>query len=162
MVLKGYFVVLNPSSSTLVYSHQQFVDDSIVMGEALVKNARTLEKALVDYGSATGQLINWNKSLIYFINVNMERQMKIKKIIGYEIGSLPNSYLGLPMGLSPPNSFWNSLIDKIHSKLEGWKGSLLSQACKFVVLRSILQSVSLYALSLFKILKNISLAIEKI
>ena len=110
---------LNPSSSTLVCSHQQFVDDSIVMGEASVKNARILKKSLVDYGSATGQLINWNKSLIYFLNVNMERQLKIKKIIGCEIGTLPGSYLGLPMGLSPPKSFWNSLINKIHSKLEG-------------------------------------------
>ena len=40
LVLKGDFMGLNPSSSTLVCSHQQFVDDSIVMGEASVKNAR--------------------------------------------------------------------------------------------------------------------------
>ena len=66
------------------------------------------------------------------------------------------------MGLSPPDSFWHSLIDKIHSKLEGWKGSLLSQAGKVVVLKSVLQSTLLYALSLFKIRKFFSLAIEKI
>lgn len=96
------------------------------------------------------------------MNVNMERQLKIKKIIGYEIGSLPDSYLGLPMGLSPPNNFWNSLIEKIHSKLEGWKGSLLNQVGKVVVLKSILQSVPLYALSLFKIPRKYALAIEKI
>ena len=128
LVLNGDFVGLNPSSSALVCSHQQLVDDSIVMGEASIKNARRLKKALVDYGDATGQSINWNKSQIFFLNVSMDRQLKIQKIIGCEIGVLPGSYLGLPMGLSPPNSFWDSLIDKIHSKLAGWKGSLLSQA----------------------------------
>ena len=105
MVLKGEFLDLNTSSSILVCSHQQFVDNSIVMGEASVKNARNIKKALVDYGNATGQIINWNKSMIYFMNVSIERQMKIKNIIGYEIGSLLGSYLGLPLGLSPPNSF---------------------------------------------------------
>ena len=70
-----------------------------------MKNARNIKKALVDYGNAIGQIINWNKSLNYFMNINVERQMKIKKIIGYEIGSLPGSYLRLPLGLSPPNSF---------------------------------------------------------
>ena len=106
LVFKGDFVGLYPSSFALVCSHQQFVDDSIVMGEASVKSYRILKRALEDYGLATGQLINWNKSLIYFMNVNMDRQLKIKNIIGCEIGSFLGSYLSLPMGLSPPNSFW--------------------------------------------------------
>lgn len=54
MVLNGDFVGLNPSSLALVCYHQQFVDDSIVMGEASVKNARRLKKALVDYGDSIG------------------------------------------------------------------------------------------------------------
>ena len=162
MVVKGDFVGLSPSSSALVCLHQQFVDDFIVMGEASVRNARNIKKALIDYGDATGQTINWNKSVIYFINVNEDRQSKIKRIIGCESGTLPGTYLVLPLGLSPPNSFWNSLIDKIHLKLAGWKGSLLSQARKVIVLKSILQSVPLYALSVFKIPRKYALAIEKI
>ena len=58
LVLRGDFVGLYPSSSALVCSHQQFVDDSIVMGEALVKNARILKRALEDYSLASSQLIN--------------------------------------------------------------------------------------------------------
>ena len=126
MMVKGDFVGLSPSSSALVCSHQQFVDDSIVMGEASVRNARNIKKALIDYGEATGQSINWHKGVIYFINVSEVRQSKIKWIIGYQSGSLPGTYLGLPLGLTPPDSFWNSLIDKIHLKLAGWKGSFLS------------------------------------
>ena len=114
-----------PSSKELISLHQQFLDDSIVMGEASVRNARNIKNALEDYGQASGQTINQNKSVIYFINVNDNRQNKIKRIIGCEIGTLPSSYLGLPLCMDPPEIFWSSLIDKIHSKLAGWKGSLL-------------------------------------
>ena len=154
------FVGLNPSSTALICSHQQFVADSIVMGEASVRNARNIKRALKDYGQAMGQMINWNKSVIYFINVNVPRQNKIKKIMGCEIGSLLGSYLGLPLGLDPPKSFWSSLIDKIHMKLVRWKGSLLIQAGKIIVLKTILQSVSLYALSVFNIPRKFTQAIE--
>ena len=64
---------LNPSSKALICSHQQFVDDSIVMVEASVRNARNVKMAMEDYGQALGQVINWNKSVIYFINVNVSR-----------------------------------------------------------------------------------------
>ena len=58
MVLKGDFVGLNPSSSTLIFSHQKFVDDSIVMGEASMRNARNTKRALTNYSEATSQSIN--------------------------------------------------------------------------------------------------------
>ena len=80
MVMMGDFVGLNPSSTALIFLHQQFVDDSIIMGEASVRNARNIKRALEDYGKALGQVINWKKSVIYFINVNVTRHNKIKNI----------------------------------------------------------------------------------
>ena len=44
-----------------------------MMGEASVRNAINIKNSLEDYGKASGQIINWNKSLIYFINVNDNR-----------------------------------------------------------------------------------------
>ena len=58
MVLKGDFMGLNPSSFALVFSQQKFVDDYIVMGEASMRNVRSINKALVDYGMASSQIIN--------------------------------------------------------------------------------------------------------
>jgi hypothetical protein len=82
--------------------------------------------------------------------------------MGCEIGVFPRTYLGLPLCLDPPNFFWGSLVDKLHSKLAGWKGSLLSQAGKLVVLKVVLQSSPLYALSVFKIPRKYANAIDKI
>ena len=105
MVFVGDFVGLRPLSKDLTCSHQKFVDDSIVMGEAFVRNARNIKKALEDYGHASGQIINWNKSVIYFINVNDNRKNKIKRIIGCQIGTLLGSYLGLSLYLDPLDIF---------------------------------------------------------
>lgn len=133
-----------------------------MMGESLVRDARNIKNTFEDYGKASSQIINWNKSVIYFINVNDNRKNKIKRVIGCEVGTSPGSYLGFPLCMEPPEFFWSPLVDKIHSKLVGWKGSLLSQASKVIILKSILQNVFLYALSVFKIPRNFSMAIEKI
>ena len=69
----GDFFGLKPSSKELIFLHQQFVDDSIVMGEASVRNARNIKMALKDYGKSLGQIINWSKRVIYFVNMNEKR-----------------------------------------------------------------------------------------
>ena len=111
---------LRPLSKEQTCLHQQVVDELIVMGEASVKNARNIKKALEDCGHAMRHIINWNKISIFSINVNVKRQAKIQRIMGCEVGILLESYLGLPLYLDPPKSFWSSLIDKIHTKLAGW------------------------------------------
>ncbi|XP_057850689.1 uncharacterized protein LOC131061171 [Cryptomeria japonica] len=151
LVENGEFRGLKPSSADQVCSHQQFVDDSIIMGNSSVKDSRSLKKALDRYGSATGQLINWSNSFVYFINTPERRQTKISAILGSQIGNLPASYLGLSLFQVPPDTFRGALVDKVHKKLAGWKGSLLSQAGKVQLLKSTLQSIPLYAISLFRI-----------
>lgn len=57
MVQKGEFVDLRPSSKDQIYSHANFVDDSIVLGEATIKNAWDIRNSRDNYGDATSQLI---------------------------------------------------------------------------------------------------------
>ena len=162
LVNRGVLKGLQPSSHPLVYSHGQFVDDTIFMGKAEMKEARNQKQAINLYSSASGQLVNWNKSVVYFINTPIQRQNKIAKILGCSIWSLPSSYLGLPLGLKIPDSFWENLINKISKKLAGWKGILLSQAGKLTLLKACLQSIPTFALSLFKIPSKYADSIEKI
>ncbi len=151
-----------PSSNCIPFTHQQFVDDTILGGEASVKEARALKKILDTYSSGTGQLINWNKSSLFFINTSEFRQRKIARILGYGVGSFPSTYLGLPLGSSPPESFWNGILDRFNRKMAGWKGVSLSQAGKCLLVKSSLQNLPIYALSLFGILGKIAERMEKI
>ena len=53
---------LRPSSFSNASSHEQFVDNTILMGIAMVKEARSFKNTLNLYIKSSGQLINWEKS----------------------------------------------------------------------------------------------------
>ena len=99
--LKG----LKPSSKCALFSNQQFVDDTIMGGEASVKEAKVMKEILDMYTRGSGQLINWEKSMIFFVNTPKVRQRKIARILGCGVRNLPSIYLGLPLGTKPPDSF---------------------------------------------------------
>lgn len=98
LVLKGEIQGLQPSSHPLVCSHEQFVDDTIFLGKDDVREARNFKKALNIYSPAIGELINWNKSSLFFINTPFLRQGKIANIFGFSIESFTCNYLGFPWG----------------------------------------------------------------
>ena len=70
------------SSYSLICSHEQFVDDIIFLGKAIVREARSLKMALNLYSLASIQLINWNKISPFFINTPEVKQTKIYTILG--------------------------------------------------------------------------------
>lgn len=125
-IIKG----INPSSMQRSFTHQQFFDDIIMGGDASILEARSIKSLLNNYTRGSGQLINWAKSSVFFINTLETRQRRIASILGCGIGSLLGNYLGLPLGSKPSESFWKGIIDRFNKKLAGWKGSTLSQAGK--------------------------------
>ena len=58
LVQKGVIKGLHPSSQSLIFSHGQFVDDTIFMGKSKVNEARNLKQALNLYSLVSGQLVN--------------------------------------------------------------------------------------------------------
>lgn len=107
-------------------------------------------------------MINWDKSLIYFINTPEARQRKIARILRCGVGLLPSSYLGLPLGSTPLDSFWNGILDRFSKNMVGWKGTSLSQAGKCLLVKATLQNLPIYALSLFGIPMRFAEKIKKI
>ena len=78
------------------------------------------------------------------------------------MGKFPSTYLGLPLGMTPLDSFWNGIMDRFSKKLVGWKGASLSQASKFQLVKSTLQNLPMYALSFFVITVKYAKRMEKI
>ena len=121
-----------------------------------------LKNLLDTYMRCTFQSINWEKSSIFFVNIPNDRQRKIAQILGCGVGSLPTSYLGMPLGSKPLESFWNGIIDRFNKKLIGWKGATLSQVGKCTLVKSTLQNLPSYALNLFGIAVKYADRMEKI
>eukprot|EP00253_Pinus_taeda_P008343 PITA_08343 len=79
------------------YSHQQFVDDNMLFGHPLVKEARLLKSILSIFSNASSALINRVKSQIFFFNTPVTTQKSIGRILGFTIASFPSKYLGAPL-----------------------------------------------------------------
>jgi len=71
-------------------------------------------------------------------------------------------YLGIPSdwGHSKKDMFsW--IMGRVHSKLEGWKENLISKGGKEILLKTVVQAIPQYAMSIFKLPLSICKAIEK-
>nr|POE55350.1 hypothetical protein CFP56_60122 [Quercus suber] len=65
----------------------------------------------------------------------------------------PSKYLGLNFKLKGNRiADFHFLVEKLQSKLQGWKARLLSQARRTTLISSVLQSLPLYTFSCFKVL----------
>ena len=69
---------------------------------------------------------------------------------------LPNKYLGNPIiFLKPIWKDYDFLIDRVQSKLRGWKQKLLSHAGREVLIKSTLASIPTYFMSTVKLPNSI-------
>lgn len=76
----------------------------------------------------------------------------LAEILRCWIGSLPMTYLGMPLGASYKSpTIWNPILEKIEHKLAGWKKIYLSKGERLTLLKNTLSSLPTYFLSLFTI-----------
>jgi len=72
-------------------------------------------------------------------------------------------YLGLSIGGDPRRlAFWELVASTIKTRLSGWQSPFLSFGGRLVLLKSVLASLPVYALSFFKAPSDIISSIESI
>ena len=87
----------------------------------------------------------------------------LAKILGCRVGSLPMTYLGMPLGVSHKSSpIWNPILDKIERKLPGWKKLYSSKGGRLTLLKSTLSSLPTYFFYLFSPFLHVSNKVEKL
>ncbi|MCI26812.1 RNA-directed DNA polymerase (Reverse transcriptase), partial [Trifolium medium] len=68
-----------------------------------------------------------------------------------KVGKIPFLYLGLSIGgASRRLGFWEPVVSRIKNRLSGWQSRFLSFGGRLVLLKSVLTSPPVYALSFFK------------
>ena len=84
-------------------------------------------------------------------------------ILCCKVGSLPTSYLGMPLGAHyKDSSIWNPIIERMEKKLFGWKRLYLSKDGRLTLQKSNLSSLPTYYLFLFTIHKYVANRLERI
>jgi len=98
--------------------HQQFVDDTMLMGTPIVQEAHTISKVLKTFSKASGMEINLTKSKLFFFNTSIPVQRNLSRILKIQKNSLPTKYLGIPLSEHAySSSNWEALLNKMRARL---------------------------------------------
>ncbi|XP_024628603.1 uncharacterized protein [Medicago truncatula] len=95
---------------SVVVSHLQFADDTLLLGHKSWANVRALRATLLLFESMSGLKVNFNKSLLVGINISDSCLSDAASMLCCKVGTVPFMYLGLPIGGNPQRlSFWDSM-----------------------------------------------------
>jgi Reverse transcriptase (RNA-dependent DNA polymerase) len=152
-ISKGHFEGLGPVlSSQCRIMHLQYADDTLLFLKADPHKVERLKWALLIFENISGLKINLSKSELVPLNLDPAQGQYLTSLLNCSLGKLPIKYLGVNLHWKKPSkSDWQLLIDKIHKKLSQWKDKHLSLGGRLVLLNSVLSSIPLYYISLFKI-----------
>lgn len=110
-----------------------------------------------------------NLNLVFDLQVNFGIHTDIiwlesaAKALLCRVGSLPFTYLGLPIGGNVSRvDTWTPIINRVERRLATWKGSMLSIAGRLTLIKASISSLPLYYLSIFPAPKGVSEKINKL
>jgi len=73
-------------------------------------------------------------------------------ILNYDVMKLPFKYLGMLVeGCHKRGVFWDGVLEKIKSILGRWKGRVLSMVGRIILIKSVISSIPLFYVSLYKL-----------
>ena len=134
-------------------SHLFFADDSLLFCKASLTESLALKDILHHYERASGQKLNEEKTGLFFSS-NIEEQLRhsLSTLFGTSQNTNIAKYLGLPslVGRAKKRVF-EDIKSRVWQKLQGWKGKLLSQAGKEILIKAVAQAIPTYAMSVFKL-----------
>ncbi|KAM6550760.1 hypothetical protein CsatB_000568 [Cannabis sativa] len=114
--------------------------------------------------SIHGEVINFNKSILYFSSNTPEETRKLfAEALNMRITEAIEKYLGLPMiGGKNKNAIFRPIKDKIWKKLNEYQVKLFSQGGKEILVKAVVQAMPTYQMACFKIPEGIGEEIERL
>ncbi|KAJ4779287.1 reverse transcriptase [Rhynchospora pubera] len=152
-ILEG--VKLAPSAQTL--THMIYADDLVLLGQAKETEVSELRCILHEFGEVSGLVVNPNKSKLWFTKATAnEKQAQVQHSLQATQAEPGEKYLGMCLsGRQSAKRTGQMLLDRMWSKLAGWKCSMLSHAGRLVLLKSVLTSLPVYYMTTVKLPKGV-------
>ncbi|GJS26798.1 RNA-directed DNA polymerase, eukaryota [Tanacetum coccineum] len=147
-------------SSSLNISHLFFADDAMFVGRWCDGNIDTLMNVLECFHRASGLRINMSKSKIMGVHVEDSKVKHAASKLGCLILNTPFSYLGMKIGgVMSRVEAWKEVVDKVTSRLSKWKMKSLSIGGRLTLIKSVLGSIPIYHMSIYRVPKRVLRAI---
>jgi hypothetical protein len=152
-------------SPVLFLTHLLFVDDVLIFSGGSRREVEVLRNILSLFSKATGMQINDRKSSLSTYLLTEEEEQAHNLFFPYERKTLDDGikYLGF---ILKPNDYrkedWKWLLKKMDKRLNTWSHRWLSRAGRLVLVKSVLEAILVYWMSLSWIPKGILEAARKL
>jgi len=145
-------------ASNFQITHLLFVDDVLIFCSGSRRDAETLKDILNLFSKATGMEFNIRKSTISSNLLNDREINRLKDFFPFESKPIEDGLKYLGFYLKPSNykkSDWFWLLEKLEKRLKVWSHKWLSRAGRLVLVKSVLEAIPVYWMSLVWIPKGI-------
>jgi hypothetical protein len=139
-----------------------YADDAALFLNPAKEEVKIVFELLDFFGKTSGLRINLNKCIVFPIGCE-NLYPGFLEHLDCSIGSLPCTYLGLPLSFRKPRRVDCQLfLNKVASKLKPWKGKLMSRTGRLALINSVLTATMTYFLTVFDLPKWLIKKIDKI
>ncbi|XP_026417116.1 uncharacterized protein LOC113312588 [Papaver somniferum] len=144
-------------------THLFFADDVFIFCNGSKISLNNLFQLLDKYQATSGKVINKIKIKCFVDGVTEARKSQIATMVNMELSKFPDRYLGvlLAPGRVTTSMVW-PMVEMIQDKLATWKGRLLSFHDRLVLVKSVLCSIPIYNMAVYKWPASIIKVCEKI
>ena len=148
--------LLKASRGGMAFSHFFFADDLVLFAKADRKNCLVERDVLDSFFSLLGQKVSIAKSRVFFSsNVSTETKVDLCEILEFRSTPTLGKYLGFPIKHSSMSQDFGFIVERIQSRLVGWKANLLSFVGRLVLTQSVITTVPNYAMQCVAFLTNL-------
>lgn len=130
----------------------QYADDTAIIAAADITTLISLKLVIRLFASISGLRVNYQKSSCIPVNILETDTSWIMAVLGCSRTDFPIMYLGMPLTIKKPNkNHFLPLIDRIQSKLGGWKAKMISRGGRLQLVQSVLSTIPIYYMSCFRL-----------
>lgn len=145
-VSDGHWQLVSISRNGSKISHFYFVNDCLLFTKAIVSQVKLVQDVLRGFFLAYGLKVNVHKSNFFASkNVSRSQIQKFVYILNFQRTHHPSKYLGFPLITSKTKkAYFAFLLDRVNSRIIGWKSKLLNCAGRVTLANSVLPAIPFY------------------
>ncbi|XP_059639378.1 uncharacterized protein LOC132281720 [Cornus florida] len=127
--------------SNLAIAYLIFADDLLLFCRGDLASISTLKHALYHFSALSGLSSNNSKSSFFVSGVGTDLSNDIKALLGFNDGSLPIKYLGVPL-LSTRLKVddCHGLVERVTKRINHWSSNFLSYAGRIQLIQAVIYS----------------------
>jgi hypothetical protein len=139
----------------------QYADDTLLIMETCPAQLFVLKNLLHSFAASMGLKVNYNKSVLVPLNISEEKLDSLCATFECQKGSLPFTYLGLPLGTTKPNmDHFIPLVQKIERRLTS-TSTFLSQGGKLEMVNLVFSSSAIFYSGSLRLHKGVIKQLDK-